>query len=160
MADNIGSVVQIIDFSDSQQLTLQHVLLALQSVSTLIPGPLGVYAAHSAFSFTWQAIAQVMSNALNTLPNIGRFLFPVSDSDSKIIQFADLSANFAQTVLVSVQSNLNQTLVVLVSVMSNVSEWEYNDYVVFVHRYENLYLSHDFRSACLCIHTVLRILCL
>ena len=61
-----------------------------------------------------------MSNALNTLPNIGRFLFPIGDSASQIIQLADLSANFAQTVLVPVQSNLNQTLS---SVMSNVSEF-------------------------------------
>ena len=61
-----------------------------------------------------------MSNALNTLPNIGRFLFPVGESDSKIIQLADLSANFAQTVLIPVQSNLNQTLS---SVMSDVSEF-------------------------------------
>lgn len=112
--------MQIIDVSDSQQLILQDVLLALQSVFALIPGPLGVYAAHSAFSFTWQAIAQVMSNALNTIPNIGRFLFPVGDSASQIIQLADLSANFVQTVLVPVQSNLNQTLS---SVMSNVTEF-------------------------------------
>ena len=61
-----------------------------------------------------------MSNALNTLPNIGRFLFPVGDSASQIIQLADLSANFAQTVLVPVQSNLNQTLS---SVLSNVTEF-------------------------------------
>ena len=61
-----------------------------------------------------------MSNALNTLPNIGRFLFPVGDSDSKIIQLADLSAKFAQTVLIPVQSNLNQTLS---SVMSEVTEF-------------------------------------
>ena len=86
----------------------------------LIPGPLGIYAAHSAFSFTWQATAQVMSNALNTIPNIGRFLFPVDNSASQIIQLADLSANFAQAVLVPVQSNLNQTLV---SVMSSEAEF-------------------------------------
>ena len=101
-------------------MILQDVLLAVQSVFALIPGPLGVYAAHSAFSFTWQAIAQVMSNALNILPNIGRFLFPVGDTGSQIIQMADLSANFVQTVLVPVQSNLNQTLS---SVMSDVSEF-------------------------------------
>lgn len=119
-ADNIGTIVQIIDIPSNQGIILQDILLAVQSVFALIPGPLGIYAAHSAFSFTWQAAAQVISNALNTLPNIGRFLFPIDNSDSEIIQLADLSANFAQTVLVPVQSNLNQTLV---SVMSNESEF-------------------------------------
>ena len=118
--DNIGTIVQIIDIPSDTGVIVQDLLLALQSVFALIPGPLGIYAAHSAFSFTWQAAAQVVSNALNTLPNIGRFLFPVDDSSSQIIQLADLSANFAQTVLVPVQSNLNQTLV---SVMSNAPEF-------------------------------------
>ncbi|KAF6224709.1 hypothetical protein HO173_012866 [Letharia columbiana] len=119
-ADNIGTIAQIIDIPNNQGVILQDILLAVQSVFALIPGPLGIYAAHSAFSYTWQAAAQVISNALNTLPNIGRFLFPIDTSDSKIIQLADLSANFAQTVLVPVQSNLNQTLV---SVMSNEAEF-------------------------------------
>ena len=86
----------------------------------LIPGPLGIYAAHSAFSYVWQANAQVVSNALNTVPNIGRFLFPTDDAPSQIIQLADLSANFAQAVLIPVQSNLNQTLI---SVMANMTEF-------------------------------------
>lgn len=119
-ADNIGKIVQLVDIPSNEGVILQDILLAVQSVFALIPGPLGIYAAHSAFSFTWQAAAQVISNALNTLPNIGRFLFPIDTSDSEIIQLADLSANFAQTVLVPVQSNLNQTLV---SVMSNESEF-------------------------------------
>ncbi len=112
--------MQIIDIPNDSTVKLQDLLLALQSVFALIPGPLGIYAAHSAFSFTWQAAAQVISNALNTLPNIGRFLFPIDSSDSTIVQLADLSANFAQTVLVPVQSNLNMTLS---SVMSNVTEF-------------------------------------
>lgn len=119
-ADNIGAIVQIVDIPTDTGVILQDILLAVQSVFALIPGPLGIYAAHSAFSFTWQAAAQVISNALNTIPNIGRFLFPTDDSASQIIQLADLSANFAQTVLVPVQSNLNQTLV---SVMSNEVEF-------------------------------------
>ena len=118
--DNIGTIVQMIDIKDNQQLIVQDLLLAVQSVFALIPGPLGIFAAHSAFSFTWQAAAQVISNALNILPNVGRFLFPIDSSDSRQIQLADLSSNFAQVVLIPVQSNLNQTLV---SVMSNSSEF-------------------------------------
>ena len=118
--DNIGSIIQIIDVSSNTDVIIQDVLLALQSAFALIPGPLGIYAAHSAFSFTWQAAAQVVSNALNTVPNIGRFLFPTDDSSSQIVQLADLSANFAQAVLVPVQSNLNQTLV---SVMADETQF-------------------------------------
>ena len=101
-------------------MIIQDVLLAFQSIFALIPGPLGIYAAYSAFSLTWQAAAQVISNALNVVPNIGRFLFPIGDTASKVVQLADLSANFAQAVLVPVQSNLNQTLT---SVMSNETEF-------------------------------------
>lgn len=106
--------------SSTIEVIVQDLLLALQSIFALIPGPLGIYAAHSAFGFMRQAVAQVESNALDTLPNIGRFLFPIDNSSSKIIQLSDLSANCAQTVLIPVQSNLNMTLS---SVMSNALEF-------------------------------------
>ena len=118
--DNIGTIVQMIDVLSTIEVTVQDLLLALQSIFALTPGPLGIYAAHNAFGFTWQAVAQVESNPLNTLPNIGRFLFPIDKSSSKIIQLSDLSANCAQTVLIPVQSNLNMNLS---SVMSNASEF-------------------------------------
>ncbi len=51
-ADNIGAIVQIVDIPSNTGVVLQDVLLAVQSVFALIPGPLGIYAAHSAFSFT------------------------------------------------------------------------------------------------------------
>lgn len=110
----------MIDVLSTIAVIVQDLLLAFQSIVALIPGPLGIYAAHSAFGFTWQAVAQVESNALNTLPNIGRFVFPIDNSCSKIIQLSNLSANCAQTVLIPVQSNLNMTLS---SVMSNASEF-------------------------------------
>lgn len=119
-ADNIGQIVQLIDIPSTTPIILQYVLLALQSVFALVPGPLGIYAAHNAFSSAWQAIAQVVSNALNAVPNIGRFLFPTDDSASQIVQLADLSSNFAQAVLIPVQSNLNQTVT---SVMANMTEF-------------------------------------
>ena len=53
--------MQLIDISSNQQLIVQDLLIAVQSIFALIPGPLGIYAAHSAFSFTWQAAAQVIS---------------------------------------------------------------------------------------------------
>ena len=102
--------MQMMDVLSTIEVIVQDLLLALQSIFALIPGPLGIYAAHSAFGFTWQAVAQVESNALNTLPKVERFLFPIDDSSSKIIQIADLSAKFAQTVLIPVQSNFNTSL--------------------------------------------------
>lgn len=112
--------MQLIDVKTDSKVKVQDALLAIQSVFALIPGPLGIYAAHSSFSFTWQAVAQVVSNALNIVPNIGRFLFPIDSAESQVVQLADLSANFAQTVLIPVQSNLNMTLS---SVMSDPSEF-------------------------------------
>ena len=57
---------------------------------------------------------------MTTLPNIGRFLFPTGNAAADLIQLADLSSNFAQRVLIPVQSNLNMTLA---SVMANQTEF-------------------------------------
>jgi hypothetical protein len=54
------------------------------------------------------------------VPNVGRLLSPTDDSASQIVQFADLSASFAQSILIPVQGNLNQTLV---SVMADMTEF-------------------------------------
>ena len=86
----------------------------------LVPGPLGIYAGHSDFSYTWQQVAQVVSNAMTTLPNIGRYLFPTATAAADLVQIAHLSSNFAQHVLILVQSNLNRTLA---SVMANQTEF-------------------------------------
>ena len=117
--DNIGEIIQIIDIPSDTDVILQDVLLALQSVFALLPGPLGVYAAHNGFSFAWQSAAQVVSNALNVAPNVGRFLFPVDSDKSQVVQLAYLSANFAQ-ILLQVQSNLNATVV---SVMADQTQF-------------------------------------
>ena len=118
-SNNIGEIVQIIDVPPATPIILQDVLIALQSVFALLPGPLGVYAAHNAFSASWQSVAQVFSNAINVVPNVGRYLFPTDTSASQVVQLASLSANFA-SVLLKVQSNLNQTLT---SVMANSTEF-------------------------------------
>ena len=118
-SNNIAQIVQIIDVPAETSVILQDILIALQSVFALIPGPLGIYAAHSAFSYQWQTAAQVISNAINVAPNVGRYLFPTDNTASQVVQLSQLSANFA-TVLQQVQSNLNQTLT---SVMANVTEF-------------------------------------
>ena len=100
-------------------ITIQKVLIAFQSVFALAPGVAGVWAAKNDYSFQFQVWAQTISNALATVPNIGRYLFPTDTAESQLIQLADLSANFA-SILQQVQSNLNLTLV---SVMANHTEF-------------------------------------
>ncbi|KAG8531389.1 uncharacterized protein KY384_003018 [Bacidia gigantensis] len=118
-ADNIGKIVQILDPPDDMKVDLQWALIAFQAVFSIIPGIAGVWASHSAFSYAFQVGAQVLSNALATVPNVGRFLFPTGSAESQVVQMADLANDFG-TVLQGVQSNLNQTLV---SVMANVTEF-------------------------------------
>lgn len=57
---------------------------------------------------------------MTTLPNIGRYLSPTGTAAVNLIQIAELSSNFAQHVLIRVQSNLNRTLA---SVMANQTEF-------------------------------------
>ena len=118
-SNNVGQIVQIIDVPSKTPIILQDILIALQSVFALIPGPLGIWGAHNALSYQWQTAAQVFSNAINIVPNIGRYLFPTGGGATQLLQLSELSSNLA-TILMQVQSNLNQTLV---SVMANVTEF-------------------------------------
>ena len=118
-SDNIGQIVQIIDIPSHFPVILQDIFIAFQSLFAIIPGPIGIFAAHQAFSVQWQIWAQVITNAVNIAPNVGRFVFPTDTTASQVVQLSSLQADFAQ-VLTRVQSNLNRTLV---SVMSNVTEF-------------------------------------
>ncbi|KAI4159470.1 MAG: hypothetical protein LQ342_006549 [Letrouitia transgressa] len=107
---NIGKIVEIIDIPEKTSVALQWVLIALQGIFAIVPGPLGVYAANSwKFNNQWQAISQVISNAVSVAPNAFRFIFPTGTADSKLVQLADLSHNFAN-VIMTVKSNINVTL--------------------------------------------------
>ncbi|KAL9610928.1 MAG: hypothetical protein Q9167_004406 [Letrouitia subvulpina] len=107
---NIGKIVEIIDIPERTSVALQWVLIALQGAFAIVPGPLGVYAANSwKFNNQWQAIAQVISNAVTVAPNAFRFIFPTGTADSKLVQLSDLSHNFAN-VIMTVKSNINVTL--------------------------------------------------
>ena len=117
--NNVGKIVQILNPPDTMSVAIQNILVAFQSVFALAPGLAGVWAARNAYSYGFQVAAQSISNALATAPNIGRYLFPTDSAQSQIIQLAELTSNFA-TILQQVQSNLNQTLV---SVMSNYTEF-------------------------------------
>lgn len=82
--------MSIIDITDTQPVILQDTWIALQCVFALIPGPLGIYAGHSSFSYTWQQLAEVVSNAMITLPNIGRFLFPTGNAVADGCEFVEI----------------------------------------------------------------------
>ncbi|KAG8525282.1 uncharacterized protein KY384_008926 [Bacidia gigantensis] len=118
-SDNIGKIVQILDPPAKTNFLINGLLVAFQSIFAIVPGVAGVWASHSALNYRFQLGAQVISNALATAPNVGRFLFPTDSSASQVVQLAELSNNFG-TILQQVQSNLNQTLV---QVMSNVTEF-------------------------------------
>ena len=98
---------------------MQDLFIALQGLFALIPGPVGIFASRNGFSVAWQAWAQVVSNAISVVPNVGRYLFPTGNTGSQVVQMADLQSHLA-TVLNQVQSNLNQTLS---SVMANATEF-------------------------------------
>ena len=118
-SDNIGQIVQILNPPSDTNFIAQKVLVAFQTIFAFAPGVAGLWAANAGLQVEWQLAAQVVSNALATVPNIGRFIFPTDQAASQVIQLAQLSNNFG-TILQQVQSNLNQTLV---SVMSNVTEF-------------------------------------
>ena len=111
--------MQIIDVPGEKPVILQDLFIALQSIFALVPGPLAIVAAKTRFPVDVQVWAQVISNAINIVPNVGRYLFPTGNTDSQVIQFSELTANLA-TVLQQVQSNLNQTVL---SVMANITEF-------------------------------------
>lgn len=53
---------------------------------------------------------QVFENALFTVPQIGRWVFPIDSATSQVIQLAELSTQMG-TIIQTVQDNLNKTLV-------------------------------------------------
>lgn len=116
---NVAQIVEIIDVPTDTAVILQDVLIALQSILAIIPGPLGIWAAHSSYSASWQSAAQVFANAMFVVPNVGRYLFPTGNVASQFVQLASLSSKFS-AVIQQVQMNLNATLT---SVMANITEF-------------------------------------
>ena len=116
---NVAQIVEIIDVPTDTMVILQDVLIAMQSILAIIPGPLGIWAAHTSYSATWQSAAQVFANAFFTVPNVGRYLFPTGTVASQYVQLATLQSRLS-AVIQQVQMNLNATLT---SVMANVTEF-------------------------------------
>ena len=110
-SDNVGEIVQLLDPLDTTNTVLDDVLITLTGVFALVPGA-GFLVSKFEGGFTegWTAFAQVFENALFTVPQIGRWIFPIDSVTSQVIQMADLSTQMG-SIIQTVQNNLNKTLV-------------------------------------------------
>ena len=116
---NIDQIVQIVDVPDNTNLIMDNILIALTGIFAL--APVGLTAVRGAVNFGTRVAAgmQLVENALFAYPQIGRYLFPHGDTDSKLVQIAALKTELVG-VLQEVQNNLNKTLC---SVMTNIDEF-------------------------------------
>ena len=110
-SDNVGEIVQLLDPLDNTNTILDDVLITLTGVFALVPGAgFLVSKVEGGFTEGWTAFAQVFENALFTVPQIGRWIFPIDSATSQVIQMADLSTQMG-SIIQTVQNNLNKTLV-------------------------------------------------
>ena len=118
-SDNVDSIVQLLDPLSSTDTFLDDILIALTGAFSLVPGLGYLTSDLEVFTEDWLAFANVMENVLFTMPQIGRWLFPIDSSTSQVVQMAVLSSEMAN-IIQTVQDNLNKTVV---SVMSNATEF-------------------------------------
>ena len=118
-SDNVDSIVQLLDPLSSADTFLDDILISLTAAFSLVPGLGYLTSDIEAFTEDWLAFANVMENALFTMPQIGRWIFPIDSSTSQVVQMAALSGDMAN-IIQTVQDNLNKTVV---SVMSNSTEF-------------------------------------
>ena len=118
-SDNIDSIVQLLDPLSNADAILDDILISLTGAFSMVPGLGFLTSDIEVFTEDWLAFANVMENVLFTMPQIGRWLFPIDSSTSQVVQMAALSGEMVN-IIQAVQDNLNKTVV---SVMSNVTEF-------------------------------------
>ena len=118
-SDNVDSIVQLLDPLSSANTFLDEILNSLTAAFSLVPGLDYLTSGLEVFTDDWLAFANVMENVLFTMPQIGRWLFPIDSSTSQVVQMASLSGAMSN-IIQTVQDNLNKTVV---SVMSNATEF-------------------------------------
>ena len=118
-SDNVDSIVQLLDPLSSADTVLDDILISLTAAFSLVPGLGYLTSDIEVFTEDWLAFANIMENVLFTMPQIGRWLFPIDSSTSQVVQMAALSGAMAN-IIQTVQDNLNKTVV---SVMSNATEF-------------------------------------
>ena len=118
-SDNVDSIVQLLDPLSSANTFLDDILISLTGVFSLVPGLGYLTNDIEAFGEDLLAFATVMENVLFTMPQIGRWIFPIDSETSQVIQMAALSGEMVN-IIQTVQDNLNKTVV---SVMSNATEF-------------------------------------
>ncbi|KAL8895255.1 MAG: hypothetical protein Q9207_008243 [Kuettlingeria erythrocarpa] len=114
---NIDSIVQLINPPDNTNLILSSVLIALTGIFAVAPG-LGLNIGNlldklvSSAATTAQNLRTglvFVENAIIGFPQIGRWLYPIGDTQSQLIQLADLRARLGD-LIANVQANLNATV--------------------------------------------------
>ena len=118
-SDNVDSIIQLLDPLSSADTFLDDILISLTGVFSLVPGLGWLTSDIKMIDEDWLAFLTVMENVLFTMPQIGRWLFPIDSSTSQVIQMAALSGEMVN-IIQTVQDNLNKTVV---SVMSNATEF-------------------------------------
>lgn len=108
--------MQLINPPDDTNLILNSVLIALTGIFAVAPG-LGLNIGNlldkvvSSAATTAQNLRTglvFVENAIIGFPQIGRWLYPIGDTQSQIIQMADLRARLGD-LIATVQANLNAT---------------------------------------------------
>ena len=102
--------MQLLDPLNQANTLLDDVLITLTGVFALVPGLSYLVSDVNAFTEGWTAFAQVIENVLFTIPQIGRWIFPIDSATSQVIQMASLSTEMG-SIIQTVQNNLNKTLV-------------------------------------------------
>lgn len=124
---NIDEIVQLINPPDDTNLILGSILIALTGIFAVAPG-LGfnvgnmldnIVAEGAKVANSLRQGLVFVENAIIGFPQIGRWLYPIGDSASQIIQMADLKARLGDLIL-TVQGNLNKTVS---SVMADPTEF-------------------------------------
>ena len=118
-SDNVNAIVQMLDPLSSTNTVLDDVLITLTGAFALVPGMSWLTSDIKIFTEGWVTFATVWENALFTVPQIGRWLFPIDSSTSQVVQMAALSGDMV-SIIQTVQNNVNKTAV---SVMSNSTEF-------------------------------------
>ncbi|KAL9008839.1 MAG: hypothetical protein Q9173_006080 [Seirophora scorigena] len=124
---NVDEIVQLINPPDNTNLIINSILIALTGLFAVIPG-LGANvgnlldkvvknSAETAHKLRTSLV--FVENAIHVSPRIGLWLYPMGDTQSQLVQMADLKGRLGELIQ-QVQGNLNHTVA---AVMANPTDY-------------------------------------
>ncbi|KAL8646755.1 MAG: hypothetical protein Q9210_005950 [Variospora velana] len=124
---NVDEIVQLINPPDDTNLVINSILIALTGLFAVLPGLganvgnlLDKVVKNSAETAQKMRTSLVfIENAVMVSPRIGLWLYPMGDTQSQLVQMADLKGRLGELIQ-QVQGNLNQTVV---SVMADPTDF-------------------------------------